>query len=79
MFLLVELHPTALQLGVPGISPLDMWLRFVMMLGISMIPYALMYKSFGTKSVAAPRPARPSLFHRMAEWMHAHRHPVLHH
>jgi hypothetical protein len=45
VFSIVELKTMALDSGIPGVSPAFMLLIFLMMLSISMIPYALLYIS----------------------------------
>lgn len=80
MFSIVELKATALNIGVPGISPTLMLLLFVMMLSISMIPYLFLFLSLREKQTRATRPSRAMPFRKMTAWVQAHRHPeLLHH
>ena len=80
MFSIVELKATALDIGVPGISPTLMLLLFVMMLSISMIPYLFLFLSLRDKQSRAARPSTVKPFSKMTAWVQAHRHPeLLHH
>jgi hypothetical protein len=75
MFSLVELKAATLDYGIPGISQTPLLLIFLMMLGISMIPYFFLYLSLGDKkSEASTKHAG-----KFATWLHAHRHPLLNH
>jgi hypothetical protein len=76
MFSLVELKTATLDYGIPDVSQALLLLLFLMMLGISMIPYYFLYVSLGDKK------GKPSTKHagRFATWLHTHRHPhLLHH
>lgn len=80
MFSIVELKTTALDSGIPGVSPTHMLLLFLMTLSIPMIPYLFLFLSLREEKGKAPRPLRTSPIRRMITWMHAHRHPeLLHH
>lgn len=87
MFPLLQLKTTALDFGIPDISATRMLLLYALMLGVSMIPYALLYISLRRAdhpaSIAAKAPpatASPSIFGKLAARLHVHRHPeLLHH
>ncbi len=73
MFSLVELKTAILDQGIPGMSPLDTALAFLLMFGVSMIPYAMFYLSL-RKSAKAPEAAHGP-FAKLTAWMHMHHHP----
>ena len=88
MFPIVELKATALDYGIPGVSPTLMLLLFGMMLALSMIPYAFLYASLREERGKASKALRVSHipefatrpFTKMIAWVHAHQHPhLLHH
>lgn len=80
MFSIVELKTTALDNGVPGVSPTHMLLLFLMMLAISMIPYLFLFLSLGNEKGGASKSLRVSPFRKMSAWVHVHWHPeLLHH
>ena len=81
MFSLVALKTAILDQGIPGMSPLDTALAFLLMFGIPMIPYAILYLSLRQRPNAAEAAgAAHGPFAKMTAWMHAHRHPqLLHH
>lgn len=88
MFSIVELKTAALDYGIPGISPTQMLLIFLMMLSLSMIPYLFLYLSLRDEQGTASKSLRASHilafttrpFRRMTAWVHAHHlPPVLHH
>ena len=84
MLALVELKATYLEGGIPGISPLHMLLIFMLALWGPMIPYFFLYLSLRDKE-GKPSRASHALeflaqpFGKMAGWIQAHRHPLLHH
>jgi hypothetical protein len=74
VFSIVELKTATLDYGTPGISQMVLLLLFLLMIGVSMIPYLFLYVSLGEKKPAVKRESR------FTEWLHAHRHPhLLHH
>ncbi len=86
MFSIIELKATALDYGIPGVSPMLMLLLFLMTLSVPMIPYLFLFISLRDKQGRASMSltASPTLeltpFGRMIAWVHAHRHPeMLHH
>lgn len=85
MFSIVELKTTTLDIGIPGVSPIQMLLFFAMMLAISMIPYLFLFVSLrNNKDSMSPGPSPILAFtaehlRRLGAWIHVHRHPVLHH
>ena len=88
MFSIVELKATALEYGIPGVSPTHMLLLFLMMLSISMIPYLFLLRSLRDEEGRASTSLRASPIlefttkplRKMIAWVHAHRHPeLLHH
>lgn len=80
MLAIIELKTATLDYGIPGVSPARMLLIFLMMFAIPMIPYFFLYLSLREKHAEAPVPhERPGIVEKMAAWIHAHRHPALHH
>jgi hypothetical protein len=88
VFSIVELKATALDYGIPGVSPTHLLLFFLMTLAIPMIPYLFLFLSLREEKVrtALSPGASPILeftakpFRKMSAWVHAHRHPeLLHH
>jgi hypothetical protein len=86
VFLLVELKTATLDYGIRGFSQMDLLLVFLMMIAISMIPYALLFISLRRTEAGASLESKPSRessawpFGKLISWMHAHRHPeLLHH
>ena len=81
MFSLVELKVATLDYGIPGVSATHMLLIFVMMLAISMIPYFFLFLSLRDRKVRETPEALTTATHfgKMGAWLHAHRHPLLHH
>ena len=77
MLSLVELKATALQQGIPGISPEHMLLLFMMILFIPMIPYAFLYVSLLDKGRTSQQ--KVSFIGKTMAWVHAHRHHELVH
>ena len=76
MFSIVELKATALDHGIPGVSPAHMLLLVLLMFSVPMIPYLFLYLSL------RDQPGRPAMspFGKMIAWVHTHRHPeLLHH
>lgn len=80
MFSLVDLQTATLDKGIPGISPIDTALLFLLMFGVSMFPYALFYWSLREKKAPEAAGAAHGPFAKLTAWMHMHRHPQpLHH
>ena len=85
MFSIVELKTATLDYGTPGISQTLLVLLFLMMLGISMIPYLFLFLSLRENQSRASLLVKASHvtekpFNKVIAWMHAHRHPqLLHH
>lgn len=80
MFALVELKTAALDIGIPGMSPLGAALAFLLMFGLPMIPYAIFYRSLREKRSTTPEAADHRPFEKFMGWMHMHHHPqLLHH
>ena len=75
MFSIVELKTATLDYGIPAVSQTLLLLLFALMIGISMIPYYFLYVSLSEKK-GKPSPKHAGTF---ARWLHAHRHPLLHH
>ena len=78
MLSIIELNTRTLDSGIPGVSPTHMLLLFLMMFAVPMIPYAFLYLSLRDKRAPLPE-STTKPFSKMAAWMHAHSHPVLHH
>ena len=81
---IAELKATALDRGIPGVSPTHMLLFVLLMYSVPMIPYLFLYLSLRDKG--GPLMSLPMLefitkpFGKMIGWMHTHRHPeLLHH
>ena len=72
MFSLLELKTVVLDQGIPGVSPLHMALLFLLMFGVSMIPYALLYLSLRQNRPTVPEAAsvQHGSFAKLAGWMH---------
>ena len=86
MFSIVTLTSSGLDAGTPGLSELQTIVLLLMILGIPMIPYLILHRIWRGQETAAWRRHWPVLelmehpFHRIAEWIHLHRHPqLLHH
>lgn len=79
MLMIAELKTMALDAGIPGISQAQMLLIFGMAIAISMIPYFFLYRSLREKPQGAPAREHSAFVERLNAWVHAHRHPVLHH
>jgi hypothetical protein len=86
MFSIIELKATALDYGIPGISPTHLLLFFLLMFSVPMIPYLFLFISLRGKQARASMSLRVSResttkpWGRMIAWVHAHRHPeLLHH
>lgn len=78
MFLLLQLKEMRLDSGTLGISQVDALLLFILILGITMVPYSFLVRSLGERKDGGRR--SPSVLHRALDWMHLHRHPeLLHH
>jgi hypothetical protein len=76
VFSIVELKATALEYGIPGVSPAHMVLLFLIAFSIPMIPYLLLYLSLK----ASPTLKLVNTFGKFTAWVHAHGHPeLLHH
>jgi hypothetical protein len=77
MFAILQLHSAVLDHGVSGISPLDLLLLFLMMYGITMVPYFFLYLSLRDRR----KEAEPRWMHfgKLGAWMHVHWHPHLLH
>jgi hypothetical protein len=81
---IAELKVTALDHGIPGVSPTHMLLFVLLMFLVPMIPYLFLYLSLRDK--VGPSMSSPMLefitkpFGKMIGWVHTHRHPeLLHH
>jgi hypothetical protein len=82
---IVELKATALDQGIPGVSPTHMLLFVLLMFSVPMISYLFLYLSLrdqpGGQSRSSPILefiAKP--FRKMIAWVHTHRHlELLHH
>lgn len=81
MFSLVELNTATLDKGIPGITPVDTALLFLLMFGVAMFPYALFYLSLRQKPSAAPGAAglTHGPFARLTAWMHLHHAEAMRH
>ncbi len=86
MFSIVTLTSSTLDAGTPGLSELQTILLLLMILGIPMIPYLILHRTWRGQERAALLGHSRVLemlewpFHQMAEWIHMHRHPeLLHH
>jgi hypothetical protein len=80
MFSLIQVNTATLDKGIPGITPLDTALLFLLLFAVPMFPYFLFYLSLREKKAPEPAgvPHRP--FAKLTGWMHMHRHPqLLHH
>jgi hypothetical protein len=75
MFSFVELKTAILDHGIPGITPLDTALLFLLLFGVPMFPYFLFYLSLREKKAPEAAAAHHRPFARLADWMHMHRHP----
>lgn len=73
MLSLLQLQTATLDKGIPGISPADTALLFLLIFAVSMFAYALFYWSLREKTKASEAHHGP--FARLTGWMHLHRHP----
>jgi len=77
MFAIVQLHSAVLDHGVSGISPLQLLLIFLMISGITMIPYFFLYLSLRDRRKRTEPRTMP--LRKLGGWMHLHWHPHLMH
>lgn len=77
MFAIVQLHSAGLDHGVSGISPIETLLLFLMMFGITMIPYFFLYLALRDRRKRTESQTVP--LRKLGAWMHVHWHPHLMH
>lgn len=85
MFSIIELKTTALDQGIPNVSPAHMMLFVLLICSVPMIPYLFLYLSL-REEPSGQSMSSPILefitkpFRQLIAWVHTHRHlELLHH